>query len=122
MIPVRDSLAGASFAVRVHPRAKRTTITGVFGEGEGAALRIALAAPPVDGRANEALIEYFSELFEVTRSAVSVITGAQSRSKVLRVTGRTAEELLQFLVPLLASRRDPGLPLTSQRLAPTRSR
>lgn len=103
-IPVRDSLAGASFAVRVHPRAKRTTITGVFGEGDATALRVALAAPPVDGRANEALIEYFSDLFEVPRAAVSVITGAQSRSKVLRVTGRTAAELLQFLVPLLATR------------------
>jgi uncharacterized protein len=97
MIPIRDSSEGASFAVRVHPRAKKTAITGVFGEGPDAALKLALSAPPVDGRANEALIEFFAELFRVPRSAVSVVSGVQSRSKVLRVAGRTAAELLDQL-------------------------
>jgi uncharacterized protein len=97
MIPIRDSSEGASFAVRVHPRAKKTAITGVFGEGPDAALKVALSAPPVDGRANEALIEFFADLFRVPRSAVSVVSGAQSRSKVLRVAGRTAAELLDQL-------------------------
>ena len=93
MIPIRDSAQGASFAVKVHPRAKKTAITGTFGEGADAAVKVALCAPPVEGRANEALIEFFAELCNVPRSAVSVLSGAQSRNKVIRIAGRTAAEV-----------------------------
>ncbi len=97
MIPVRDSPQGATFAVKVHPRARKTAITGVFGEGANAALKIALSAPPVEGRANEALIEFCADLCQVPRSAVSVISGSQSRNKVIRVAGRTAEQINRTL-------------------------
>lgn len=97
MIPVRDSPQGATFAVKVHPRARKTAITGVFGEGTNAALKIALSAPPVEGRANEALIEFCADLCQVPRSAVSVISGSQSRNKVIRVAGRTAEQINRTL-------------------------
>jgi uncharacterized protein (TIGR00251 family) len=99
MIPIRDSASGASFAVRVHPRAKKTAITGILGEGADTTLKVALAAPPVDGRANETLIDYFSDFFEVPRAAVSIISGAQSRTKVLRVSGVSAAELARMLAP-----------------------
>jgi uncharacterized protein (TIGR00251 family) len=99
MIPIRDSASGASFAVRVHPRAKKTAITGILGEGVGTTLKVALAAPPVDGRANETLIEYFSDFFGVPRTAVSIISGAQSRTKVLRVAGVSAAQLARRLAP-----------------------
>ena len=62
VIPVRETDAGVTFAVRVQPGAKKTAITGVYGEGESAALKVALAAPPIDGRANEALVGFFAEL------------------------------------------------------------
>ncbi len=104
MIPIRDSDSGASFAVRVHPRAKKTADTGIFGEGPEAALKVALSAPPLDGRANEALIEFFAGIFGVPRSSIAVISGAQSRSKVLRVTGRTSAELNTRLAEALAPR------------------
>jgi len=97
MIPVRDSAQGASFAVKVHPRAKKTAITGRFGEGADAAVKVALCAPPVEGRANEALIEFLAELCSVPRSAVSVLSGAQSRNKVIRIAGRTAAEIQNLL-------------------------
>jgi uncharacterized protein len=97
MIPVRDSAQGASFAVKVHPRAKKTAITGTFGEGADAAVKVALCAPPVEGRANEALIEFFAELCGVPRSAVSVLSGLQSRNKVIRIAGRTAAEIQPLL-------------------------
>jgi uncharacterized protein (TIGR00251 family) len=98
MIPIRDSPQGASFAIKVHPRAKKTAITGTFGEGADAALKVALSAPPVEGRANEALIEFFAELCGVPRSAVSVLSGAQSRNKVLRIAGRSAEEIQRAIM------------------------
>jgi len=93
VIPIRDTLDGAVFAVRVQPRAKRTAITGVFGEAEGAALKLALAAPPVDGRANEAVVEFFAELLNVPRSHVQILSGEKSRSKVIRIAGQSADRV-----------------------------
>lgn len=87
MIPLRQTESGVSFALRVQPRASRTAITGVLGAGEGAALKVALAAPPVEGRANEALVSFLAELFAVPRSAVAVIGGLQSRNKTIRISG-----------------------------------
>jgi uncharacterized protein len=75
------------------PRAARTAITGVVGE----ALKLSLSAPPLDGRANAALGEFFSEVFSIPRSAVQVLTGERSRNKVIRIAGRTAAELHQML-------------------------
>ena len=60
MIPIRDTAAGVTFAVKVHPRAKKNAITGEVGD----ALKLALTAPPVDGRANEACIEFSRKSFE----------------------------------------------------------
>jgi uncharacterized protein (TIGR00251 family) len=93
MIPLRETSAGVSFAVRVQPRASRTTLTGVLGEGDDAALKIALAAPPVEGRANEALIRFFAELFSAPRSAVVIIGGAQSRNKIVRIEGVSEKQI-----------------------------
>ncbi len=83
----RNAQEGVSFAVRVAPRASRTQFTGVMGEGADAVMKIALAAPPVEGRANEALIAYFADVLDVPRSAVEVISGERSRNKVVRVQG-----------------------------------
>lgn len=87
MISLRETEAGISFPVRVQPRASRTAIAGVLGEGEDAVLKVALAAPPVEGRANETLIRFFAEILEVPRSAVAIVSGDQSRNKVVRISG-----------------------------------
>jgi uncharacterized protein (TIGR00251 family) len=102
VIPLRDSAQGVSFAVRVQPRAARTGISGVLGEGEGAALKLALAAPPLDGRANAELMDFFADFFAVPRFAVDVIAGLQSRNKVVRITGRTAQQARALLAKALA--------------------
>ncbi len=87
---VKETQAGVSFAVRVAPRAGQTRITGVMGEGADAVVKIALAAPPVDGRANEELIAFLADLFDLPRSEVEVIAGQQSKNKVIRVHKRSA--------------------------------
>ncbi len=61
MIPIRDTPSGATFQVKVHPRAKKNAITGVVGD----ALKLALTAPPVEGRANEACIAFLAEVLNV---------------------------------------------------------
>ena len=89
MIPIHQTEAGATFAVKVHPRAKRNAITGEVGD----ALKLSLTAPPVDGKANEACIEFFAKLLKVTRSSVSIASGLTSRNKVIRVAGVTAQQV-----------------------------
>lgn len=79
--------------MKVQPRARKNAITGVVGD----ALKLALTAPPVDGRANEACTEFFAELFGVPRSAVVIISGQSSRRKVVRVAGAQAEQLRKVL-------------------------
>lgn len=88
MIPIHDSPTGATFAINVHPRAKKDAITGELGN----ALKVALTAPPLDGRANEACIEFFAEVLNVPRASVSIAAGQSSRNKVIRVAGLAAEE------------------------------
>ncbi len=89
MIPVHDSSAGATFQVKVHPRAKKNAITGEVGD----ALKLALTAPPLEGRANEACIAFFAEFLNVPRSSVTIATGESSRNKVIRVAGVSAAQV-----------------------------
>ncbi|MGO9084259.1 MAG: DUF167 domain-containing protein [Candidatus Sulfotelmatobacter sp.] len=84
---------GVSFAVRVHPRAKKNAITGELGD----ALKVSLTTPPVEGRANEACIEFFAKLLRVPRSSVTIASGQTSRNKVIRVAGVTAEQVREKL-------------------------
>jgi hypothetical protein len=92
-VPVRETAQGASFLVRVMPRASRTAIVGVMGDGKDAAVKIALQAPPVEGRANAALIEYLAELLDTPRSAIAIASGETARTKRVAVRGRDAMEV-----------------------------
>jgi len=93
LIPIRDGPGGASFAVRVHPRSKKNAITGELSD----ALKISLTAPPVEGRANQACIEFFAKLLKVPRSSVTIASGQTSRNKVIRVAGVTAQYVSERL-------------------------
>jgi uncharacterized protein len=83
----------ARIAVKAHPRAKRTAITGRFGD----AYKLDVAAPPVDGKANEECVRYFAELAGVPRRSVSVVQGASARMKVVEIEGRTQEEMERII-------------------------
>jgi uncharacterized protein len=93
MVSVHETVSGVTFAVKVHPRARKNAITGEIGD----ALKLSLTAPPVEGRANEACIEFFANLLKVARSSVTIASGQTSRSKIVRVTGISAEELRRRL-------------------------
>jgi uncharacterized protein YggU (UPF0235/DUF167 family) len=82
---------GARLAVRLSPRARREGIEGVVREADGqAVLKVAVAAPPVDGKANAALVALIAAALGVTKSAVSVSAGASGRRKLLFVEGDLA--------------------------------
>jgi len=89
MIPVRDTPSGATFQIKVHPRAKKNAITGVMGE----ALKVALTAPPIEGRANEACIAFIAEFLNVPRSSITIAAGETSRNKLIRVSGLSAAQV-----------------------------
>jgi uncharacterized protein (TIGR00251 family) len=88
MIPIRESAGSVTFAVKVHPRAKKDAITGKVGE----ALKVALNAPPVDGKANAACIRFLAEILRVSRSSVTIAAGETNRSKLIRVAGVSAAQ------------------------------
>ncbi len=89
MIPMQESSASVTFAVKVHPRAKKNAITGEIGD----ALKLSLTSPPVEGRANQACIEFFAKLLKVPRSSVTIAFGQTSRAKAIRVVGLSADEV-----------------------------
>ena len=86
---VRESSGAVTLAIKVSPRSKKNAIVGTV----GGALKVSLAAPPVDGKANEACIEFFAKLLKVPRSSVTIAAGQTSRNKVIRIVGLTAEEV-----------------------------
>lgn len=91
---IRTLPRGVRFEVRVQPRASRNEVTG---EREGA-LRVRLTAPPVEGAANEALIELLAKALHVAKRDVRIVSGASSRTKVVEVDGVMAEHV-QSITP-----------------------
>ncbi len=89
MVTIHDTPSGATFAVKVHPRARQNAITGQLGD----ALKLSLTAPPIEGRANEACVEFLAKLLKLPRSSVTIASGHNSRRKVIRVVGLSAEEV-----------------------------
>ena len=80
---------GATLAVRAQPGAKKDAVLGRHGE----AVKIAVTAPPEDGRANAALMEYLKSWLGVKRSQVELLSGEKNRNKVFLIRGLTAAEL-----------------------------
>lgn len=77
------------FPVRVQPRASRTEIVGEL----GGAIRIRLQAPPVDGAANDALVQFLARTFGVGRRDVRIVSGMSSRSKLVEIDGIAREDV-----------------------------
>ncbi|HEX3156025.1 MAG TPA: DUF167 domain-containing protein [Candidatus Angelobacter sp.] len=99
MIPIQESTKGITFAIKVHPRARKNEITGIVGD----ALKLALTAPPVEDRANQAVIEFFADLFAIPRSSVTIASGETSRNKVIRIAGVSKPTVEQRLAENLKS-------------------
>jgi uncharacterized protein len=91
----RDVADGCTVSVRVQPGAKKDAVVGLH----GGAVKIALSAPAVDGKANEALIAFVAGKVGLPRARVSLVSGTTNRSKVVRVTGKSAAEVRAALSP-----------------------
>jgi len=85
-----------TLTLHIQPGARKTEFAGLHGD----ALKIRLAAPPVDGKANEALVRFVAEALNLPKSAVNLKSGQTSRRKVLEVSGTTAEAIARFAQPV----------------------
>ena len=80
---------GFILAIRVQPRAKRDELRGVLPDGR---IKIALTAPPLDGKANQALLKFLSKLLGVNKTKIQICRGVTSRDKLLEVSGIAESE------------------------------
>jgi len=91
---ITEAEGGVTFAVRVVPRANRNEIVGVQGD----TLKVRLTAPPVEGKANEALVAFLAQRLGVRKSQVEVVAGGTSRRKMIRVIGLSPQEVEERLL------------------------
>jgi len=91
---ITSAAGGSAFPVHVVPRSKKTEISGRYGQ----AVKIRLTAPPVQGKANEALIEFLAKRLDVPKRNIEILSGASSRDKMVCVFGLTPQELEARLI------------------------
>jgi uncharacterized protein len=91
-----DVADGCMLTVRAHPGARKNGVTGIHAD----AVKIALTAPPVDGKANEALIAFLAEALRLPRARITLVAGVTSRTKMLHITGKSAAEVAAALFPV----------------------
>ena len=88
-----DKTGGCLIRCRVQPSASKTSVAGIYDEQ----LKISLAAPPVDGKANKALRDFIAKKLNLPKSSVSVVKGLKNRSKTVACTGITKVEVEKIL-------------------------
>lgn len=93
MLDLNEKDNAVTMRVRVQPRASRTEIAG---EHAGA-IKLRVAAPPVDGKANEECRRFLAKLLKVGATSIEIISGDSSRDKVIRVSNITARRVLEAL-------------------------
>ncbi len=97
MVKIQRSGDGVTFSVKVHPRARRELISGVLGD----VLKLEITAPPLEGKANDACIDFFSDFLKVPRSSVTIAAGLNSRNKVIRISGISQAAVEQAFATVL---------------------
>lgn len=95
-LPVWLSEKDQDIVLRLHaqPGAKRTSVVGLYGDK----LKIAVATPPVDGKANQAIIAFLAKTLGISKSKLTLISGETSREKRIRIQGITANECVTKLL------------------------
>jgi uncharacterized protein len=92
---LHDGKKGAALAVRVTPRASKNEIVDILGDGT---VKVHLTAPPVEGKANEALIKFLSKVLEISPSQLEIVAGATGRDKLISVIDMDARAVHKKIV------------------------
>lgn len=85
---IHDGKRGAALAIRVTPRAKKNEVSEILDDGT---IKIRITAPPVDGKANKALVEFLAEILDVSSSQIEIVAGDTGRDKLVSVLNLDAE-------------------------------
>lgn len=93
MIHIGEKDGKVFFKVKVQPRASKNGLAGVIGD----AVKLRITAPPVDGEANKAVIQFFAHLFHLPQKEVEIVSGLSSRSKMVALSGVAADQALKTL-------------------------
>jgi uncharacterized protein (TIGR00251 family) len=94
---IKELPSGVSIAIQVQPRSGANKIRGIH-DGR---LKLAVDAAPVDGEATKQCLRYLAEIFSVANSRVTLLSGAQSRKKLVLIEGVTTADCLRILAPYL---------------------
>ncbi|HEY62565.1 MAG TPA: YggU family protein [Anaerolineae bacterium] len=92
--PFTKGEKGAALAIRLIPRASKNEIVKVMDDGT---VRIRITAPPVEGKANRALIKYLSKILDVSQSKIEIVAGKKSKNKLISIIGlnsRTVQKMI----------------------------
>jgi len=92
---LHDGKKGAALAIRVTPRARKNEIVEISSDGT---IRIRLTAPPVENKANQALIEFLSEILGVPKSQIEIVAGQTGRDKLVSILGMDAATAQQLII------------------------
>ena len=92
-----DGAGGSRLRVRVIPRARQTALAGLTAADGKPALAIRLAAPPVDGAANEALVRFLAAAFTIARSRVRIVSGETSRHKTVALAHLSPDLVMAWI-------------------------
>jgi uncharacterized protein (TIGR00251 family) len=87
---LHDGKHGAALTIRVTPRARRTEFSGILEDGT---VRIRISAPPVEGKANKALIKFLSKVLKVRKSKIEIVAGEKGLDKIVSILDMTAEQV-----------------------------
>lgn len=93
MLDIKEHSDGVVIKIKVQPRSSKNQISGVLGD----ALKVMLTAPPVDGEANAACIDFFASVFKIAKTRVKIISGHTGRIKLVKIFGLNKSELLERL-------------------------
>ncbi|MBX3046536.1 MAG: YggU family protein [Anaerolineales bacterium] len=93
-----DGRGGAALAIRVTPRASRNEIVEILPDNT---IKVRLTAPPVDGKANEALIEFLSKVLSVARSRIEIVAGETGRDKLVTIIDMESSEAQELILKQL---------------------
>jgi len=96
---LHDGKKGSALALRVTPRASKNEIVEILSDGT---VKVHLTAPPVEGKANEALLEFLSEILDVPKSCLDIVAGAGGRDKLVSITDMDAAVLHKKIVEHLS--------------------
>jgi|SRR3990172_12340097 len=92
---LHDGQTGTALAIRVIPRASKNEVAGVLEDGT---IKIRLTSPPIDGRANHALIEFLSELLGIPRAKIQIVAGQKGRNKLVAILDTDASAVEKKLL------------------------